>query len=758
MNRAAVTTVDSFLSNCYLEMSSDGRNVIVKWPGMTSAYTYNGGGASNGQGMAYYNNSLYAMGSNVLYRLTGGTIATSSPLTTFTQGSNVAYSSRNAYATAVFNNKIFVLGGFGSVAYNDVWSSPDGVNWTQVLSAAPWAARGYFQAVVFNNLLFIMGGLGAGAANLNDVWSTPDGVIWTRVTAAAQWSVRASFGAVVMNNGIFVMGGGTSDGSNVVKNDVWFSIDGATWVQQVLVATWGARSLFGCVVLSNKIFVIGGYNSTGPAAYNDVYSSPDGITWTQTAAAAFATARYQQSCTVYTNKLVALGGRNIAGTAYSDVYTSPDGITWTLVTNTPGWIGTFYNCALVFQLPSSVSTTRQASLWLIGRGQSVETWYGALSVNIAASFSPATSATTSEQWQFTTVNNNQYMVAKNSVDAWYLYSGLLTKITSTNYPKSTVPGVVSLDSTVYVMGSDGTIYGCNLQDPTTWNSMNFITADYESDAGVRLCKLQNYICALKKNTTQFFYDAGNPTGSPLSPILNATANIGCASAGSVVQMDNTLVYMSQTFQMGRSIVVLNGFSPVKISNQYVDRILNADDLATVYAFSIKVGGHDFYVLTLKTSAITLVCDMATKEWHVRKSGTTYFRGINYATDNATDFIQDELLGIVYSVSPTLYQDNAATMTVTAIGDKVDLNSNQRKFCARLDLIGDRYSSTNNVTISWTDDDYQTYSTGVVVDMSTSRPGIPRMGSFRRRAHKITHTDNMPLRLEAFELTVLPGDT
>jgi hypothetical protein len=370
-----------------------------------------------------------------------------------------------------------------------------------------------------------------------------------------------------------------------------------------------------------------------------------------------------------------------------------------------------------------------------------------------------TAAPNTEQWQFVTVNSNQYLVLKNTYDFWYLYANQMKKVTDVNYPARTVPGVVNLNSTVYVMDSAGVIYGSALQDPTVWESLNFLTAEYEADAGVRIAKLQNYVVALKANTTQFFYDSGIFPGTSLRPMQNANLRIGCASAGSVVAMDNTLVYMAQTFQMGRSIVMLNGFSPQKVSNPYIDRLLDADSLQTVYSYSIKINGHDFYVLTLVNTNYTLVYDLVEKEWHI---WTFIMDGIrfncnNYVTDGTFTFLQGETDGFIYYMIPTAYWDAGVPIRVAMMGDLVDFQSGQYKFCSRLQVVGDKYFSSNPVTVWWTDDNYLTLKGGITVDMSSQRPKIDRMGRFERRGHYLTHTANMPLRLEAVEITVEPGD-
>ena len=113
-----------------------------------------------------------------------------------TSGSN-KWSARSRHTSVVFNpdgtgDRIWVLGGQDDThIFNDVWSSPDGANWTRVDDAADWKARYDHTSVVFNpdgtgEKIWVMGG--KDSTNIfNDVWNSADGVNWTRVDDVANW-------------------------------------------------------------------------------------------------------------------------------------------------------------------------------------------------------------------------------------------------------------------------------------------------------------------------------------------------------------------------------------------------------------------------------------------------------------------------------------------------------------------------------------------------------------------------------------------
>lgn len=230
---------------------------------------------------------------------------------------------------------------------------------------------------------------------------------------------------------------------------------------------------------------------------------------------------------------------------------------------------------------------------------------------------------TNSQYQFAAVNNpNTKFIAKNNGNAYVWTGAAFAKVTDPNYPATTVPGVVYLDGTTYVMDQNATIWGSALNDPQTWQALNFISANAISNPGVALTRYLNYVVAFCDQSTAFFQDAGNPTGSPLSQATGAFNLVGCASGNSVVSTQNTVYWVGKTRQKGRSIYMLNGVAPVVVSNQYIDRILNVDPLTTVYAYALAIDGHDFYILTLKSSNITLVYDARTGGWHTWSSTTS----------------------------------------------------------------------------------------------------------------------------------------
>ena len=130
---------------------------------------------------------------------------------------------------------------------------------------------------------------------------------------------------------------------------------------------------------------------------------------------------------------------------------------------------------------------------------------------------------------------------------------------------------------------------------------------------------------------------------------------------------------------------------------------------------------------------------------------------NFYTDAAgTAVLQHVSNGSLYKLDPTAYSDfDSSTISCLAVTQKHDFDTNKRKFIHRVDVVGDQ--ANTNVTFSWSDDDYQTWSAGASLSLS-ERGYFMRNGSTRRRAFKVLHEAPSPLRLEALEVVYTQGNT
>ena len=323
-----------------------------------------------------------------------------------------------------------------------------------------------------------------------------------------------------------------------------------------------------------------------------------------------------------------------------------------------------------------------------------------------------------------------------------------------------VPGTAYFDTYVFVMTEDGKIWNSEPNDPTKWDALNYITAEAEPDKGVALAKHFNYLLAFGQWSTEFFYDAAQPIGSPLLPNPTFRIEFGCANGNSVVEMQQTVVWVAVGRNTGRTVLMLDGTRPVQISDVSVERILNQSSLQNVRSYSLKISGHYFYVLNLLDDDLTLVCDIKSKQWSIWTSFVnnqeTILDGVFYTSYNNEAYALDNDNGVLYNISEHTYTDQVGPIQFRIRTPLIDANSTKRKFIGRLEIVGDKIGAT--LRIRHTDDDYQNWSQYRNVDLNATRSVLYQNGSFRRRAYEYFCTDNQPIRLQACEMDLDPGAT
>jgi hypothetical protein len=183
----------------------------------------------------------------------------------------VPWKDRVLHYTLVHDGKIWVMGGqtMGKyvsgpdVFYNDVWNTTDGVKWERVTAAAPWAPRGMIGgSAVFQGRMWILGG---GTYDtpatprrhfFDDVWSSADGVRWTQEVAHASWAPRQYHDAAVYDGRMWVMEGWDGKAN---RKDVHYSADGVTW-HELADTPWAPRHAASVFVYDDALWMVAGNN------------------------------------------------------------------------------------------------------------------------------------------------------------------------------------------------------------------------------------------------------------------------------------------------------------------------------------------------------------------------------------------------------------------------------------------------------------------------------------------------------------------
>ncbi len=166
-------------------------------------------------------------------------------------GANVVY----------HEGSMYLMGGADTtIAYNDVWKSANGRNWTNLTLAANWTTRRDAATVSYDGRLWLLGGLSNNTERVNDVWHSAGsdadetGIVWERATNRAAWDDRDKLIAISFKDRIWLMGGRESSANNYL--DVWYSADGVTWEESTKIKRGSFAQIDGAVVLDDTRVIL----------------------------------------------------------------------------------------------------------------------------------------------------------------------------------------------------------------------------------------------------------------------------------------------------------------------------------------------------------------------------------------------------------------------------------------------------------------------------------------------------------------------
>lgn len=238
---------------------------------------------------------------------------------------------RHGAGWLVHDNKLWVIGGD---LYDDVWSSPDGLQWTREAVAAPFGRRYTPNAASIGGQIVVYAGQDwlpvdwcsgrsdCSARGLLSVWTSRDGRQWTEATPQAPWQGRGLVhGSAVHNGRIWMIGGGlkvTPPNERYAETvaeftDVWSSLDGQRWQLEVTHAGFAGRTHFSVLATRDGCYVSDGSVGTQANVSNELFHAPDCRSYRPLSVPTEVPARHASSFVEFNGSLVLLGGPPYGG-------------------------------------------------------------------------------------------------------------------------------------------------------------------------------------------------------------------------------------------------------------------------------------------------------------------------------------------------------------------------------------------------------------------------------------------------------------
>lgn len=217
-------------------------------------------------------------------------------------------------------------------------------------------------------------------------------------------------------------------------------------------------------------------------------------------------------------------------------------------------------------------------------------------------------------------NPTQIMIVDGSTTGYIITiaTGVLTAIVDDAFQGGTQ--VVFCDGYfIYNEPDTALIRTSALNDGTTWDELDVGTVESKPDNLVGLAINKGELWCFGEDTVEVWFDEGNAEGIPFSPRVGSEMDIGCAAAGSIVEIDDLVMWLDS-----RGYIVESSHSQFIRNNNtgYAIHIVSDDAfqfalagyrvISDAVAMTYISRGHIMYQITFPTEKKTWVYDRATK--------------------------------------------------------------------------------------------------------------------------------------------------
>jgi hypothetical protein len=305
--------------------------------------------------------------------------------------------------------------------------------------------------------------------------------------------------------------------------------------------------------------------------------------------------------------------------------------------------------------------------------------------------------------------------------------------------------------------SSGKFWFSASYDATSWDALDFYTAEGSPDTLKAIAKTNNELWLLSEQSSEVWYYTGN-SDDDFNRISGAINDYGTASANSVATNSNTIFWLGSSNKGKGSIWMANGYQPERISTHAIEyqigQMARIDD-AVGYCYQEE--GHFFYVLTFQTGGKTFCFDMTTGLWHERghwnseTNNFQQFKGLVCCNFNETNYVGDYGNSSIYKMSLDIYDYNGDALRRVRTTPHVHNDRKTLYFgCFEVDMESGVGLTTGQgvdpqAMLQWSDDGGYTWSNEHWRDIGAkgkygTRVKWNRLGSSRDRVFRFVVSD------------------
>lgn len=300
--------------------------------------------------------------------------------------------------------------------------------------------------------------------------------------------------------------------------------------------------------------------------------------------------------------------------------------------------------------------------------------------------------------------------------------------------------------------NSGRFYGSDAYAATTYQALNFATAESQPDNLKRVFALSGQVILFGSSTIEFWSNAGI-SGFPYLRVGGANNEFGLAATWSLSRFMGTVAFLARIRNGEVMVGVLNGYNVERISDAELEYTMNNySSVSDATSLSYTLGGHPMFQLNFPSAGTSWLYDGATRLWSELKSnGLDRDRGEIGVSFQNNRIVSDYSNGKVYKLIPTVYDENGDTIRMELTsrhlydeGKRIALTSFQVDGDMGVGLATGQ-GSDPQIMISFSADGGHTFGTETMIPMGkigeyTNRARLRRIGSAKDWVVRLAITD------------------
>lgn len=257
-------------------------------------------------------------------------------------------------------------------------------------------------------------------------------------------------------------------------------------------------------------------------------------------------------------------------------------------------------------------------------------------------------------------DNGDYVMLVDGTSG-YTYrisTATFAKITDADFP---TPTSVTYQDAYFIVSESGTgnFYISALNDPTSWNALDYDNAMGDPDDTVRAISNQSDLWLLGAASVEVWWNSGN-ADFPFELIQGSFQSVGIGARASAVILGSSLLW----FTDDRRVVRTEGYairpiSPPQVEYQWGTYATVSDAVAVGFVLE----GQEWYVLTFPIQGVSWGYNGTTGEWNIWASPPSAgrWRGNCHAELSGTHYAGDFENGKIYQIDTDTYTDDGQTI-------------------------------------------------------------------------------------------------